>query len=263
MEKKNMSLLELQRGIIYGPINSRRLGSSLGLNIMPTGYKLCPFNCVYCHYGWTDEQALDIIDQLKDLPTPKQVGDALRAGLEEMHRRDAKPDYITFSGNGEPTVHPQFGEVVEVVREVRDQLVPAVKVVLLSNSTTIQNLAVRAAIKHIDLPIMKLDAGTEELFQKVNRPVSSITLEQIVSGLKQLDDFVTQTIFMRGTVDNATDQAVESWIKLIGEVRPKAAQIYTVDRWPADPGLEKVDKERLHEIAELAQEETGVEVVVY
>jgi len=258
-----MSLLELQRGIIYGPIDSRRLGDSLGLNIMPTNYKLCPFNCVYCHYGWTDKQALDIIDQLRDLPTAKQVGEALRASLEEMARRDAKPDYITFSGNGEPTVHPYFSEVVEIVRAVRDQLVPAIRVALLSNSTTLQNPAVRAAIKRIDLPIMKLDAGTEELFQKVNRPVSSITLEKIVSGLKQLDDFVTQTVFMSGTVDNATDQAVESWIKTVGEVRPREAQIYTVDRWPADPGLEKVDKERLHEIAELAQEKTGVTVVVY
>ena len=258
-----MSLLELQRGVIYGPINSRRLGSSLGLNIMPTHYKLCPFNCVYCHYGWTDEQALDITDRLKDLPAPKQVGDALRASLEEMHRRDAKPDYITFSGNGEPTVHPQFGEVVEVVRAVRDQVVPAVKLALLSNSTGLQKPSVRAAIKGIDLAIMKLDAGTEELFQKVNRPVGSITLEQIVFGLKQLDDFVTQTVFMRGTVDNATDQAVESWIKAVGEVRPNEAQIYTVDRWPADPGLEKVGKERLHRIAELAQEKTGVTVVVY
>lgn len=258
-----MSLLELQRGIIYGPINSRRLGSSLGLNIMPTQYKLCPFNCVYCHYGWTDKQSLDVIDRLKDLPTPKQVSDALRASLEEMHRRDAKPHYITFSGNGEPTVHPQFGEVVEAVRTVRDQLVPGVEVALLSNSTALQNQAIRAAIKRIDLPIMKLDAGTEDLFQKVNRPVSSITLEQIVSGLRQLDDFVTQTVLMRGTVDNATDQAVESWIKTIAEVRPREAQIYTVDRWPADPGLEKVHKERLHEIAELAQGETGVTVVVY
>jgi wyosine [tRNA(Phe)-imidazoG37] synthetase (radical SAM superfamily) len=206
---------------------------------------------------------LDVLDQLKDLPTPKQVGDALQASLEEMLRRDAKPDYMTFSGNGEPTVHPQFGEVVEVVREVRDQQVPSVKIVLLSNSTTLQNPAVRAAIKRIDLPIMKLDAGTEELFQKVNRPLGSITLKQIVSGLKQLDDFVTQTVFMTGTVNNVTDQAVESWIKTIGEVRPREAQIYTVDRWPADPGLEKVDKERLHEIAELAQEETEVKVVVY
>ncbi|MFC1683799.1 radical SAM protein [Candidatus Zixiibacteriota bacterium] len=258
-----MSLLELQDGIIYGPINSRRLGTSLGLNIMPTDRKLCSFNCVYCHYGWTDEQALDLADQLTELPTPGQVEDALRRGLEEMIRKDQKPDYITFSGNGESTVHPQFKEIVEKVRAVRDEILPGVKVTLLSNSTALDRPAVAEAIGLIDLPIMKLDASTEELFRKINRPVGDITLAKVVSGLKRLGRFDTQTVFMRGTVDNATDDAVESWIALIGEIRPQEAQIYTVDRWPADPGLEKVDKPRLHQIAELTGERTGVKVVVY
>jgi wyosine [tRNA(Phe)-imidazoG37] synthetase (radical SAM superfamily) len=258
-----LSLLKLQEGIIYGPIDSRRLGTSLGLNIMPTGYKLCPFNCVYCHYGWTDVQALELAQRGEDLPSPLEVGDALRTSLEDLARRGRPPDYVTFSGNGEPTAHPQFESIVETVRSVRDRIFPHLKIALLSNSTALHRRDVLAAIKRIDLPILKLDAGTEELFRKINRPMKSITLRHIVSGLKRLNGFDTQTVFMRGTVDNATDQAVERWIALIGQVRPVEAQIYTVDRWPADPGLQKVDKDRLGQIAEMTKERTGVEVVVY
>jgi wyosine [tRNA(Phe)-imidazoG37] synthetase (radical SAM superfamily) len=258
-----LSLLELQGGIIYGPINSRRLGTSLGLNIMPASYKLCPFNCVYCHYGWTDVQALDLARRGEDLPSPQAVGAALAEALNDLTRRGERPDYVTFSGNGEPTAHPQFEKIVEAVRSARDGIIPDLKIALLSNSTGLDRADVREAIGRVDLPIMKLDAGTEELFAKINRPVRSITLGQIVSGLKRLKDFDTQTVFMRGSVDNATDQAVSSWIELIGQIRPVEAQIYTVDRWPADPDLEKVDKPRLHQIAELTREKTGVQVVVY
>jgi wyosine [tRNA(Phe)-imidazoG37] synthetase (radical SAM superfamily) len=258
-----VSLLELQGGIIYGPINSRRLGTSLGLNIMPTGYKLCPFNCMYCHYGWTDKQALDLSQQKGDLPSPEQVGQALREHLGEMIREDRRPDFVTFSGNGEPTAHPRFGEIVDAVRDVRDELSPDLKIALLSNSTTLDRPDVVAAIGRVDLPIMKLDTGTEELFRKINRPVTSITLAQVVAGLKKLDRLDTQTVFMQGSIENATDEAVEPWMDLVGQVRPLEAQIYTVDRWPADPGLEKVPKERLHEIAEMTAKRTGVKVVVY
>lgn len=258
-----MSLLQLQKGIIYGPIDSRRLGCSLGLNIMPTGFKLCPFNCIYCHYGWTDVQTLNLSAYGEHLPTPLTVGTALRESLRRMAQHGRRPDYITFSGNGEPTAHPRFAEIVETVRSVRDQIFPGLKVALLSNSTGLGRRDVRAAIGGIDLPIMKLDAGTEELFRAINRPLGSITLAQIVSGLEGLEGFDTQTVFMRGTVDNATERAVESWMELIGRVRPTEAQIYTVDRWPADPGLQKVDKERLREIAQVTGEKTGVRVMVY
>lgn len=258
-----MSLLELQKGIIYGPIDSRRLGTSLGLNIMPTGYKLCPFNCVYCHYGWTDKQALDLSGRLSELPSARAVGQALEERLQKMVLDDQRPDYVTFSGNGEPTAHPAFGEIVDQVRLVRDRILPKLKIALLSNSTALDRQDVRDAIGRIDLPIMKLDAGSEELFRQINRPVAPITLTRIVSGLKKLQRFDTQTVFMQGSVDNATDQAVEKWMELIGQIRPLEAQIYTVDRWPADPSLEKVDKGKLHEIAEKTREKTGVEVVVY
>ncbi len=258
-----MALLELQKGIVYGPIDSRRLGTSLGLNIMPTSYKLCPFNCVYCHYGWTDKQALDLSKRSGELPTPEQVGDALKRSLGEMRRQDRRPDYLTFSGNGEPTAHPFFAQIVETVRSVRDGIFPELKIALLSNSTTLERRDVLEAVARIDLPIMKLDAGTEELLRKINRPVALITLTQIASGLKRLSRFDTQTVFMTGTVDNATDEAVKSWMELIGEVRPGEAQIYTVDRWPADPGLKKVSKERLLQIADGTMKETGVRVVVY
>jgi wyosine [tRNA(Phe)-imidazoG37] synthetase (radical SAM superfamily) len=258
-----MSLLELQQGIIYGPIDSRRLGRSLGLNIMPTTYKLCPFNCVYCHYGWTDIQALNLSERKGDLPDPEAVAQALRNALEEMSRQGRRPDYVTFSGNGEPTAHPRFAKIVETVRAVRDEIFPGLKIALLTNSTTLEREEICQAIGRVDRPIMKLDAGTEELFRQINRPVTSITLAQVVAGLKRLDRFDTQTVFMRGSVDNSTAEAVKPWMDLVDQVRPTEAQIYTVDRWPADPSLEKVNKERLQEIAGRTERETGVKVKVY
>ena len=160
-------VLPLQDDILYGPIYSRRLGRSLGINLLPTTYKLCSFNCLYCHYGWTDAHTLDVKAHAADLPAAETVVERLRIALRSLLDFDC----LTFSGNGEPTLHPQFAEIVDQVVHLRDQYRPDVRLALLSNSTGLLLSGVRECIHRIDLPVFKLDAGTAQTFRKVNRPL--------------------------------------------------------------------------------------------
>jgi wyosine [tRNA(Phe)-imidazoG37] synthetase (radical SAM superfamily) len=252
-------VLNLQQGIIYGPVNSRRLGRSLGLNLQPTGYKVCPFNCVYCHYGWTAKHTGDLTPFEADLPTPEAVMEALTAYLE----KDRKVDYITFSGNGEPTSHPKFDEIVEKVRAVRDKYVAGKHVAVLSNSAMLDEPKVLEALKRLDLRIMKLDCGTEEVFQRYNRPVPEVTLEGIVSGLKKLKNFVIQTLLAGGENGNLVPESIEGWRDFIRQLKPKYVQLYSLENPPADSSLEEIPKEKLEKIASETEWKTGVRVEVY
>ena len=151
-------VLELQKGIIYGPVSSRRLGRSLGINLSPTARKVCSFNCVYCHYGWTKVLTSDLSAYIDDLPAPKAVEKALEETLRTL---DPPPQYITFSGNGEPTLHPDFEEIVDRVRVVRDRTGTQADIAILSNSTGLANQSVLRGLASLDVRIMKLDAGTD------------------------------------------------------------------------------------------------------
>jgi wyosine [tRNA(Phe)-imidazoG37] synthetase (radical SAM superfamily) len=252
-------VLNLQEGIIYGPVSSRRLGRSLGLNLQPTEYKVCPFNCVYCHYGWTSKHAKDLTPFKEDLPTPDQIKEALQGYLE----KDKDIDYITFSGNGEPSSHPGFPEIVELVRQVRDRLVRDRKIAILSNSTMLDDPKVLSALGLLDLRIMKLDCGTEKVFQRFNRPVGGITLDKIVSGLKGLDDFVIQTLLAGGENGNLVPESISRWQELVGELKPEYVQLYSLENPPADSSLEEIPKEKLRGIAGKTESKTGIKVEVY
>lgn len=252
-------VLNLQQGIIYGPVSSRRLGRSLGLNLQPTEYKVCPFNCVYCHYGWTAKHAKDLRPFEKDLPTPDEVKQA----LEDYLQKDKSINYITFSGNGEASSHPKFDEIVEHVREVRDRLVPGRELAILSNSTMLDEPKVISALRRLDLRIMKLDCGTEEVFHRFNRPVPEVTLAGIVSGLKKLDDLVIQTLVAGGENGNLVAKSISRWQELIGELKPRHVQLYSLENPPADSSLEEIPREKLQEIAEETERKSGVKVEVY
>jgi wyosine [tRNA(Phe)-imidazoG37] synthetase (radical SAM superfamily) len=252
-------ILELQKDIIYGPINSRRLGKSLGINLMPTSYKLCSFNCIYCHYGNTKILARNLTPYLKDLPTPTEV----KLSLEKYLNNSPEIDYITFSGNGEPTLHPQFHEIVEIVKEIRDMYLPYVKLALLSNSTFLNSSKMINSLNKIDLRIFKLDAGTENLFLKLNRPYKEIKFEEIIRNLKNIKDYVVQTVFLAGEINNSSGESVNEWIKKLKEINPKEVQIYTIDRPTANKRLIKVSKERLNEIKNEVIKTTGIKITVY
>ena len=252
--------LGLQKGIIYGPVDSRRLGRSLGLNIMPTGSKLCPFNCIYCHYGWTDYVEPDATGHLGALPSAADVGEALEKALPGI---DPPPAYITFSGNGESTVHPDFERIVETVVGVRDRSGIAAKVAILSNSCAAGREGVRRALGKLDVRIMKLDAGTQEVLERINRPAPGITLDGIVEGLKALDDVTLQSMFVQGEVTNSTDADIDAWFERVAEIKPVFVQVYSLENAPAMPTLEGVPREKLEAIAERLKSSLGIAAQAY
>ncbi|MCK4385453.1 MAG: radical SAM protein [candidate division Zixibacteria bacterium] len=254
-----MQTLKLQEEIIYGPINSRRLGRSLGINLLPTAYKLCPFNCIYCQYGWTDAHTDDASEYMNDLPTT----DELEKVLEGWLKNDQNIDYITFSGNGEPCVHPQFDQMVGVASKLRNKYVPQVRLAILSNSTCLKRSKVIEGLKHLDERIMKLDCGSEEIFQKVNRPHKNIEYEEVVESLKNLDDIIIQSLLVDGEITNIENEEIEKWIGRLNYIKPREVQIYSIDRPSADQNLELVGKDKLKKIAQKAEKVTGISVEVF
>lgn len=239
-----MKTLKLQSGMVYGPVGSRRIGLSLGINLSPTTQKLCTFNCVYCHYGWTKILTADPRDFLRELPEV----DNLAKELDDYPVDHFLLDHVTFSGNGEATLHPDFSRAVDVVTDFRDRRAPQAKTAILSNSSMVSKPEVRATLLKLDRRIMKLDAGDEETFRKVNRAPSDVRLEDIVSGLKALGEFETQTIFIDGSASNSSESAVNAWLEVMVELKPKGVQIYTLDRPPADNRLVAVSRERMRDI---------------
>lgn len=254
-----MQVLRLKKTIIYGPVNSRRLGMSLGVNLSPTRYKVCSFNCVYCHYGWTKYLTSDLSDFKNELPEPKDV----KKALENFLQKKIKIDYITFSGDGEPTLHPDFEKIVDLVIEVKNKFSLQTKIALLSNSSTLDKKEVIDALKKVDLPILKLDCGNEETFKKVNRPCSSISFEQIVENLKNVGDIVIQTMLVDGENGNVKQKDIDDWIEKMGMIKPRWVQLYSLENPPADGSLGGVGKNKLEKIAKQTEGKSGVRVEVY
>jgi len=259
VERCNLQILKLKKTIIYGPVNSRRLGKSLGINLSPIKFKVCSFNCVYCHYGWTKFHTSDLSDFKSDLPRPGEVKKALEYFLENK----LKIDYITFSGNGEPTLHPDFEEIVDLAIEAKDSLSPRTKIAVLSNSSTLHKKKVIHALKKVDLSVLKLDCGNEEAFKKVNRPCSLVKFDQMVENLKNVKDVVIQTMLVDGKNGNLKQKDTDDWIEKIGMMKPRSVQLYSLENPPADESLGSVEKNKLELIAKQAEEKTGVEVKVY
>ena len=256
-------LLPLQSGIIYGPVRSRRLGLSLGVNILPTRYKLCSFNCLYCQYGWTFKPTFAPTHQLKDLPRTQQVVTALEKALERFSRESAAIDSISLCGNGEPTLHPNLGEIVQATKRLRDRYLPQALVAIFSNSSTVGMEPVRDALNLLDRNIMKFDAGSEELIRRLNHPAGPIYIGEIVAGLKKLKNVFIQSLFVQGRVANADPDSIALWIEKIAEIRPALVQVYTLDRAPADKKISKVSLPTLQWIANQVRWRAGAEAEVY
>ena len=252
-------LLELQKGIIYGPIRSRRLGHSLGVNLLPASAKVCTFDCLYCQYGWTDREALRNLRSLA-LPSRRQVAEALEKALASVAQDP--PAYITFSGNGEPTLHPDFADIVDDVIAIRDRLAPSARTAILSNSTTVSESGIRGALARLDVRIMKLDAGTEARFCAYNQPASGYDIASVVEGLAGLKDVTLQALFARGPAGNASDTDIEAWVSLVKQIAPTLVQIYTLDRGYPSRQIEPVGRADLEAICRRLGE-AGIEGKVY
>lgn len=258
-----LKTLPLQSGIIYGPVRSRRLGLSLGINLLPSCYKLCSFNCLYCQYGWTPKPTLHPTQQIKDLPPPGEVSTALERSLQQMSRQKTKIDSITFCGNGEPTLHPDLREIVQAAKHLRDTYLPQVKLAILSNSSTVGREEVREALDMLDMRVMKLDAGSEELVRQVNWPAPPFYLGEVVTGLKRLRDVILQSLFLQGRVCNSDPDSVELWIEKVREIGPLLVQVYTLDRGTADKRIWKVSIPTLQWIARQVHWQAGIHAEVY
>ena len=240
----------LYDNLIFGPIRSRRLGLSLGINLLPVDCKLCSFNCIYCECGWT-------LGGTKPRFNDKgAVLAMLESVLGKMVEAGTPPDVLTFAGNGEPTMHPDFEEIVDGVIALRDRLCPNAKVSVLSNATMLHRESVRRALRRVDNPILKLDSAFDKTAQLIDKPLGNYSIEKVVEGMKSFEgECIVQTMFLRGefegeVVDNTTPEEVEAWLKLVGEIAPRSVMVYTIDRDTPAPNLEKVPVEELRQIAE-------------
>jgi wyosine [tRNA(Phe)-imidazoG37] synthetase (radical SAM superfamily) len=262
---KNPKRLRLQASCVYGPVHSRRLGLSLGINPLPVGEKYCTLNCRYCQYGWT-RRAHERVDA--PLPAAAAVLAEIEDVLREANALALELDYITFSGNGEPTLHPDFPQLVEGVRALRDRWTPEARLAVLTNSTTLARPSVRRAVARTDAPIAKLDAGNEAVYLRLNRPLESPPLERLVAAMAELHEEIgerltIQSLFVTGAVDNSTDDALEDWLGCVAAIHPGRVQVYTLDRAPADARLHPIEHATLKRIASLVTERTGVPAEVF
>lgn len=237
--------------VIFGPVRSRRLGVSLGINLLPNHSKLCNFNCIYCECGWT---------RLKQVPKGKfhsrsEVKNNLEEALIRLKAKNILLDTITFAGNGEPTMHPEFDRIMSDTIALKGIYFPDVKIAVLTNAAMLNNSKIVDALKRADLRILKLDAGTEELFQKINQPLARRSLRWIVDHLHYFKgNLMVQTLFLKGKydnvyIDNTTQDEVSAWLKLIEEIHPETVMLYSLDRATPAIQLEKIPVEKLNEIA--------------
>lgn len=248
---------------IFGPIHSRRLGSSLGVNLSPNDGKVCSFDCVYCEAGYNSQGA-----GTTGLPRREDVSRELDAKLKSMIEAGEHLDVITFSGNGEPTLHPQFAEIIDDTIALRDKYFPQVKISVLCNSTRLGDESVVAALRKVDNNILKLDSAITSTMRLIDQPASpSFTSEGVIEQIAQFaGQCVVQTMFLRGEhdgkiIDNTTPEEVEALIKAYKRISPRQVMIYSIDRKTPEQRLEKVLRDELEAIAERIRKE-GIEVTV-
>ncbi len=249
---------------IFGPIHSRRLGTSLGVNLSPTDGKTCTFDCIYCEAGYNAQGTGST-----GLPSKEKTLAELEEKLAGMKARGERLDVITFSGNGEPTIHPDFPAIIEGVIALRNKYFPDVKISVLSNSTMLRKPEVFEVLKKIDNNILKLDSAFQETVDLLDRPVKGVEPIDIIAG--HLTDYggncIVQTMITAGehdgrAIDNSTEQELDGLIGMYKKIRPKEVMLYTVDRPTPEKSLRHISRERLEEMAAKITRETGIPVQV-
>ena len=239
----------LYENIIFGPVHSRRLGLSLGVNLLPLHCKLCTFECIYCECGWRGRNIKPEFNKRCD------VNKMLSEKLEQMVNEGTPPDVITFAGNGEPTLHPEFGAIIDDTIALRNELCPSAKISVLSNATMIGRKEVREALLKVDNNILKLDSAFDETVRLINDPSCNYSVAETVANMKLFNGkLIVQTMFLRGDVkgvhiDNTSSKELEAWLKLIAEIAPYEVMVYSLDRDTPLHTLEKVSVDELKIIA--------------
>jgi wyosine [tRNA(Phe)-imidazoG37] synthetase (radical SAM superfamily) len=241
--------------IVFGPVTSRRLGNSLGINLLPSDRKICSFNCIYCECGFTLHNP-----SISGMPNRKEIRDELEKWLRYNDRLRKPLDTITFAGNGEPTLHPEFSAIVDDTVELRNRYNAGVRIAVLSNATRIAKISVFKALLKTDLNILKLDSGFEDTIKRINAPVARFDLDETIARLKKFEGkLIIQTLFFHGRmhhppVDNMTPREIEKWLGAMEQIRPESIMIYTIARDTPVEGLVKASRKELLAIASQAED---------
>ncbi len=250
--------IPLQDSVVYGPIRSRRLGSSLGINLLPVSHKVCSSNCVYCQYGWTVPTRSD--ERLKRAPV-------LLAEIDEAFQHHAAlgtpVDCVTLAGNGEPTLHPDLLDLVIGIKQLRDRYFPHAHVGILTDATQITRPQVRQALELLDVRYMKFDAADEATWRRINDPMGQTDFGAMVDALRHFPDITLQSMFIQGSYDNTDEPHLQTWIDVVGSIKPRSVQVYTVDRGTAAEGILEVSRQKLQEIADRLTAATGISTDVF
>ncbi|HOP58022.1 MAG TPA: radical SAM protein [Bacteroidales bacterium] len=250
--------------IIFGPVKSRRLGVSLGINLLPVTRKICNFNCIYCECGLTMNSTV----KGEPLPSRKEVYEALREKLSSMKEKNQDIDVITYAGNGEPTLHPEFTGIIDDSIELRNRYFPEASIAVLSNATTIHKPSVRKALTKVDQNILKLDSALDPTIKIHNQPHGDFHVATLIENLKKFKgNLIVQTMFVRGiyrgrVIDNTTPSEIEAWLEALKSIKPSEVMIYTISRDTPETGqLKKVPFDELNKIADKVRE-TGIKTQV-
>ena len=237
---------------MVGPLKSRRLGHSLGINLLPLRGKICTFDCIYCECGWNK----DHLQNHEFIPYEK-LHEVIRDDIALKAKNKIQIDSITFSGNGEPTLHPDFPAIVDLVLSLRDLYYPKAKVSVLSNATTLGREKIFNALKRVDNPIMKLDGGDEDFVKIINGAKEDYSIADVIKNLHKFNgDFILQTMFLKGRlengdyIDSTSEKLVKKWIDIVLELKPREVMVYTIDRDTPDPNLEKVSISEMKDITD-------------
>ena len=232
----------IREEVVFGPIRSRRLGSSLGINLLPEKGKICTFDCIYCECGWNRDGRDDT-----KLPSAERVRNALEAKLKECKASQTPIDSITFSGDGEPTINPEFPQIIDDTIRLRNQYYPNSKITVLSNATMVHKPEVFAALRKVDNPTMKIDAPTNELIERINHPVPGYDIHRVIEALKQFNgDFILQTMFLKSKdFDSSSPEVLNGWMDIVRLLNPREVMVYTIDRPTPEEGLQKFTVEEM------------------
>lgn len=249
--------------IIFGPVSSRRLGKSLGINLLPNNHKVCNFNCIYCECGWSKQAVFD----KSKFHMREKVGEALRSKLLQLKLAKNNPEAITFAGNGEPTMHPDFEAIIDDSIIIRNKIISGAQIAVLSNATLLHKPSVFRALEKVDQNILKIDSAFPETIQKINQPKGKINLKELVNNMKSFQgNLIIQTLFLKGKINgteinNTSDKEIDAWLELLNEIRPSEVMIYTFHRETSSKGLSRIPAKELQAIAEKV-EKTGIKTLV-
>lgn len=251
----------LEKDIIYGPYNSRRYGWALGINILPVNKKVCSMNCTYCQYGWTSGPPSP--EDISLFPSPPIIEKYVEASLSILENGLQTPKSILICGNGEPTLHPLFTEVVQRIITLRDKVTPSTPIVCMTNGTELAALEICKTLSLVDEVVIKVDASDCALMRKINIPWRPHCIEYLISNSLRIPNRVVQSCFVTGCVNNTPCEAISKWIEVVREINPLYAQVYTIDRQPPHHKVLPVEDEILEEIANRLNRETNIPVMWY